>query len=103
MNTSPTSGTKTLYSPTGPSHSTRSKPDTAPSATCVSPEDVSVQSRALQIDRAVGLGMGCRLCIRAANLLHKHELICNSPQCLVPYCAELKKLNAKKMMLSTEW
>ncbi len=69
----------------------------------MSPEEASLQSRAEQIDRAVGLSRGCRLCIRAANLLHKHEQTCASAECFVPYCAELKKLNAKNMELSKDW
>lgn len=98
-----TSAAKTLYSPLGSSHSTRNKPNLPSPAPCVSPEEASLQSRAEQIDRAVGLSGGCRLCIRAANLLHKHEQTCTSAECFVPYCSELKKLNAKKLSLSTDW
>lgn len=56
----------------------------------------NLAARELQIDRSVGLSEGCRLCIRAANILQKHEQMCINPHCSVVHCVDLKKVNAQQ-------
>lgn len=85
-----TGAAKTFYAA---SPSTRYRPTTPLNTSPVDCENLA--ARELQIDRSVGLSEGCRLCIRAANILHKHEHMCNNPHCHVVYCAELKKVNAQ--------
>jgi bacterioferritin-associated ferredoxin len=57
---------------------------------------IELALRQAEIDRAVGLGQGCRHCVRAANLLHLHEQLCSTANCAVPYCANLKQVLRKE-------
>lgn len=87
-----TGAAKTFYA-TSPS--TRSHPGGGSVALSTTSSDSErLEARMLQIERSVGLSGGCRLCIRVANILHKHVQACMNTQCSVLYCADLKHINA---------
>jgi hypothetical protein len=93
------SGSKRIF-PTNPSTRLRSSLVPEVSAPLRFVDEDGQASREQLMDRAVGLSDGCRVCIRAANILYKHEQMCTSRHCTMLYCADLKRINAQSVSAS---
>jgi hypothetical protein len=93
------SGVKSIF-PTNPSTRLRSSLTPEVSAPVRFTDEDGQASREQLMDRAVGLSDGCRVCIRAANILYKHEQMCTSRHCTMLYCADLKRINTQSVSAS---